>query len=48
MVTIDTVLDDLAAGCSDAETYTDVEVLKSRLELDDQGAVRVEIGPRQP
>jgi hypothetical protein len=38
MVTIDTVLDDLAAGCSDAETYTDVEVLKSRLELGDQGA----------
>lgn len=34
MVTVDTILDDLAAGCTDVETYCDVEVLKSRLELE--------------
>jgi hypothetical protein len=34
VVTLDTIRDDLACGCTVAETYTDVEVLKARLELE--------------
>lgn len=38
MVTLQTILDDIACGVTEVEVYTDLEVLKSRVELGDQGA----------